>query len=86
MATIGDIETAQRLLQRIAALLGSAKLEVHVHGAPDDVLASMLVAGGNVSPLIDGMHVATLEIGRVALNAYGKRRPQLDPPAQEVIS
>jgi hypothetical protein len=78
-----DIGTAGRLLARVAALLGAKQLEVHVHGVSDDVLASMLVAGGNIHQVTDGLHVAELELsGGVNLNAYGKHRddrPRLEP-------
>ena len=75
MIVVGDIETAGRLLARVCALLGAKQIEVHVHGVSDDVLASMLVSGGNIHQVTDGLHVAELAMpGGVELNAYGRHR------------
>ena len=72
--TSDDILTAQRLLVRVAALLGADTMEVHAHGVNNDVIASILVAGGNVNQFRDGQHVATLESGRLEINAYSKQK------------
>jgi hypothetical protein len=78
--TTDDIATAMRLLQRVAALLGATGFEVHAHGVSDDVIASMLIAGADISQISTGRHCAELAgPGKVQLNAYGKTREAVTP-------